>query len=532
MLTWLEVLDHQAGEGAEKDGIEPSVGLSFRPNDPLSQRVSSTATASRNILVKITVPKRSGRKRKRGSDEPFEEASSPPSAYSTTASDLLQRMRDNKDRYIVEPLGIIEDTHRFEHLPDYQVRASEVPIMRELRDHVMTPKYEKLKDFNIDLKPGWAGITSFPGPPIFAPTTEPFGWQYRHVETARKPKQGPGRPRLLSLIPKLGDIGISLDSASVPQGPPAGLIRAGALTNKAIRALKRLLESRPIVTIRAAESLLPKESKLAISKAVQYVGYYIMTGPWMSTIVRYGVDPRSDTKYRRYQTVKLTLRHSKEINVMLKKRKSKAPPHVFDGQSLSNVGVIWQLCDLTDPAITQLVNTDEIRTECDSHRWGWYHNGTIAKIRVVFYEKMSRVINNRPMPGDQFYNMVTALPNQLSSYQDLHLETIQTLEMRQLARDVGREAVKGPPKHYRILQSGIEESTAAGNGGSGAEPIENAIGEGGQSGRDAAEGLDAEADSEDDDDDESPLNEADGAEVDEADGEGAVNLDDADGMIE
>jgi len=59
-------------QGQQKIVPEPMVGVSLRPNDPLAKRMPSTAVETRNVLIKVTMPKRTGRKRKRGSDDPFE----------------------------------------------------------------------------------------------------------------------------------------------------------------------------------------------------------------------------------------------------------------------------------------------------------------------------------------------------------------------------------------------------------------------------------------------------------------------------
>lgn len=80
-----------------------------------------------NLLLKVTVPKRTGRKRKRGSTGPFlaedelEGASN--GTHSTTAgrannnyveaADLYRTLQDNASKYKVAFVGIIDETHRF-----------------------------------------------------------------------------------------------------------------------------------------------------------------------------------------------------------------------------------------------------------------------------------------------------------------------------------------------------------------------------------------------------------------------------------
>lgn len=87
----------------------------------MSRPLSSTCNVTNNILLKITVPKRTGRKRKRGSDEPFtNEDSEPASSIPTTAPSraltaraLLRRLQDNERKYEVEAVGRVERMHVF-----------------------------------------------------------------------------------------------------------------------------------------------------------------------------------------------------------------------------------------------------------------------------------------------------------------------------------------------------------------------------------------------------------------------------------
>lgn len=74
--------------------------------------VRSTNTVSNNVVLKVTVPKRTGRKRKRGSDEPFTQDASEPQQR-RTAQQLLRSLQDNVGRYQVEPVGMVNRTHVF-----------------------------------------------------------------------------------------------------------------------------------------------------------------------------------------------------------------------------------------------------------------------------------------------------------------------------------------------------------------------------------------------------------------------------------
>lgn len=100
--------------------------MSLRPDDPFAKRLLSTAVTTNNLLLKVTVPKRTGRKRKRGSAEPFltEEklgqshtsAQGPNSLTSkanTDAATIFRSLQDNASNYKVSLEGIVDETHRF-----------------------------------------------------------------------------------------------------------------------------------------------------------------------------------------------------------------------------------------------------------------------------------------------------------------------------------------------------------------------------------------------------------------------------------
>lgn len=87
----------------------------LRPEDAMARPLQSISSPANNILLQVTAPKRTGRKRKKGSDEPFRDD---PAAVSDgpprpTARELLQILRDNAGRYQVEPVGLVERTHVF-----------------------------------------------------------------------------------------------------------------------------------------------------------------------------------------------------------------------------------------------------------------------------------------------------------------------------------------------------------------------------------------------------------------------------------
>lgn len=106
------------------DELKKLISVSLRPNDPFAKRLLSTPVTTNNLLLKVTVPKRTGRKRKRGTTGPFLTEyevqgltnSIAPNAVETThveASEIYRTVHDNASRYKVAFAGVVDETHRF-----------------------------------------------------------------------------------------------------------------------------------------------------------------------------------------------------------------------------------------------------------------------------------------------------------------------------------------------------------------------------------------------------------------------------------
>lgn len=411
-------------------------GVSLRPNDPLAKKLSSVGIETRNLLVRVTLPKRTGRKRKRGSDDPYQDAPHVErTRESITAPDLLRRLRDTEGTYQVQAVGVLRETHRFRTLPDFQLRNDDLPIMRKVRENILKPDYKKFQDFRIDLTAGNHGITAYPGPPVFTSFDMPHKYEYQqasgvvYVEDA----QGVVIAKNISAPPKRLTWNLPPDVDQIPTEPPMAIPQigpAGEMLPRAIEMLQKLMEERPLVTKRVALNCLPPVSDTIFREASQYVGYSFKAGPWRDSLIRYGVDPRKDPKFRFYQTMMFqvdrdafksmppedNLPRLKTNETMgswarpLRHTRDDPTTHIFDGKSISANGKTWQVCDVTDPLVHAIFHTDDIRTECDVFQWGWYHNGTIGKARAIMKDKIRHLFAKKEQPTKD-YEAIAALPN-------------------------------------------------------------------------------------------------------------------------
>lgn len=116
-LDWRQLIDPQ----------KESIPLYLDPDSPFRRPITSHNAVTHNVLLKVTVPRRTGRRRKRGTDAPWEGELDMADADTATTSAtrvcsiarldhprvLRRKLQDNVGKYDVEAVGIIHHTHRF-----------------------------------------------------------------------------------------------------------------------------------------------------------------------------------------------------------------------------------------------------------------------------------------------------------------------------------------------------------------------------------------------------------------------------------
>lgn len=436
-----------------QEGSDKTFALSFRPQDPTSKTIIANKKSANNVLLKISVPKRTGRKRKRGSNDPWTEDSTTP-ATKKDAKYLVNSMADNVGSYKVTALSTIPTMHMWRSMPDFVYSTSHIKILQDAKDALLSQHYPSIKTFEIPHTYGIEDTTTLP-PPIWSNQNMPQSYTYRQnpsVKVSHDPVTGRSVIGNTQAPPKTYTYQIAWDDAEYPTAVMPGITpleKQTPIVRQTVAALQALFEERPIWSRRALLNCLP--SNLSAFNVVRfclgYVSFAIRSGPWRDTLVRLGVDPRTDPKYRVYQTIMLQLvpkanqlafapgvaprkTHSYkprpkiisatgetsdlptsaqiEKKKMLDTRKAfqrkwthseNSTSHVFDGQSpLPPDGKVWQLCDFTDSQLVALRDIPEvyIRATCETRYFGWYENGTNAKIRVVLKAKVEALAEGQP----------------------------------------------------------------------------------------------------------------------------------------
>ncbi|KAL2811001.1 RNA polymerase III transcription factor IIIC subunit-domain-containing protein [Aspergillus granulosus] len=417
--------------------------LLLRPEDAMSRPVQSISTPSNNILLKVTVPKRTGRKRKRGSNEPFVEDSaradpgSAPPRY--TARELLRTLRDNEGKYQVTPVGLVERTHIFRGMPDFVFSTTNSPFINRFRDTILPFDYRKMKQFDLDMSKGAISNVDLIPPPSFSHGDLPFNYFYRQNPTVRQTLDTSGNITTVNTqqAAKVLTHLVPYDIETVPNAPRANCPAIESLDptlRETISLIKSLFETRPAWSRRALRNQLQTvEQRYALRHAIPHVGYIFRSGPWRDAILRFGHDPRTDPESRIYQTTMFRIlpreaetardgaggrRHTlPRPNELTPEAATSTTSHLFTGTPpLPLDGRMWMFCDITDPVLTSILAPSTplpdgfLREKCDIIVDGWFGNGTTAKLKAIMRHKIITMYEGG-VPNDDDYTRILALPD-------------------------------------------------------------------------------------------------------------------------
>ncbi|OGM49331.1 RNA polymerase III transcription factor subunit [Aspergillus bombycis] len=478
--------------------------LYLRPEDAMSRPIQSTSLPSNNILLKVTVPRRTGRKRKRGSDEPFTgvpvSTLGPEFQPRRSARELLRSLRDNAGKYQIEPVGLVNRTHVFRGMPDFVFSSTGSSFANRFREHILPFDYEKMKQFNLDMAKGMSSNVDIIPPPSFSQGDIPFTYAYRQNQAVRQSIDASGNITTVNTQKptKVLTHLVSYDVPEVPSKPNENtppLETQDATLRETVAIIRELFEKRPAWTRRGLRNNLRTiEQRYALRLAIPYVGYIMRSGPWRDAIIKFGHDPRSSPDYRPYQTVMFRIlpreadvardgyagrRHAvPRLNDPAATDPSsdlKTDTHIFTGQlPLPLDGRMWMFCDITDPLLRSIVFPAEealgfIRETCDTVSDGWYGSGTLAKLKLIMRHKILGLIEER-IPDDQDFSRILsfpdyATPENVNTAFTLDASVVSNKELT-MATEI-RAMIKGTPS-WRESNQGQQEQDATAKRGKGA----------------------------------------------------------------
>lgn len=343
----------------------------------------------------------------------------------------------------------------------------------------------KLKKFNLNTAAG-PDLTRDVGPSAEF-LQVPVAHNYRFQQnTFVKYKDDGGAVAEVNLHKSLTWSGYAIikpNAESVPTGPKPSLPAESDLTpyvQELIRSIRGELEKRPIITRHLLYNTLGWDKRERLRQAAIYCGYFFETGPWREALIAWGVDPRTDPKYRFYQTVSFlsykktgTARHFSRFDQHLRdlaqcSAQDLRQQHMFDGVHVSRTGNLFQFCDVTDALIRRILHTDDIRTTPAPTAQGWYHVGTWAKATVILKHKMNTILGGA-QPDNSIYERILAWP-ELWDDQTFFAQYTREFRDKEAVRERGvehtvmrsvRYAAKNPRYAFERLEAQQGQPTGA-----------------------------------------------------------------------
>ncbi|KAM6504022.1 RNA polymerase III transcription factor (TF)IIIC subunit domain containing protein [Amanita muscaria] len=402
-------LDHAFRRATSKP--ESILELSLRPSNPFAHQISGEVAATNNILFRVVKKKR----------------------------------KDNgQGEYTIEAVGVIHKTVRFRGLVDFQYQpnakdnvaclrtATDAMDADALRTHRVTDTISPSQSPEGDLR-------LFP-PPLFSRQIIPQGYNFKanpaSVVSATVNEAGEEKKRMINRMrwKGFGPATIMFSDKLVPEKPPQTVEQGKDKVNQDIfDRLQRLFAERSIWTrmsllnqFSVVETREIMNSKLLLP----LVCYVFQDGPWRDTLVRFGYDPRKTPGARLYQRLyfrnanhpierpSVTTRRQERAAVLPRSTSSRNPnnddaendrsrSYIFDGRNLTKETAAFQLCDIEDPMLKEMIeDPDGIRDECDE-RDGWYTTHAYERIKMVLRHKFFSLLEGHIATDEECHNLLT-----------------------------------------------------------------------------------------------------------------------------
>ncbi|EJF63038.1 hypothetical protein DICSQDRAFT_179694 [Dichomitus squalens LYAD-421 SS1] len=404
-----------------RDRVESLLELRLRPGNPYAHPIPGEVVHTSNIVLKVVK-----RRRKRKDGDPGDGAIG---------------------EYTVEAVGVVPKTARFRSMADFQYQPDMADPIAKLRNAMDAMDVEGILKYHIppekedytitttqadpsamDIDPQLLGegtssgttvrtksnLRLFP-PPLFSRQGVPQNYNYKantasiedivvDKETGEEKKRLINRMRWKGFAP----ISVSYSDKNVPDKPSAPVEeQRGQADKNILKKLEELFQERPVWT-RAAifNQFMPLEVRDIINTKylLPLVSYVFEDGPWRDTYVRLGYDPRVDPEARFYQRLyfrnvnhpivrpSVVTRRQEQRNESAQVRFSGMDgrrSHVFDGQVVTSETAAFQLCDITDAMLKEMIEADDedsLREACNE-RDGWYTTHALERIKTVLRHK-------------------------------------------------------------------------------------------------------------------------------------------------
>ncbi|KAJ7086691.1 RNA polymerase III transcription factor IIIC subunit-domain-containing protein [Mycena epipterygia] len=338
-----------------------------------------------------------------------------------------------------------------------------------------------------------SNLRLFP-PPLFSRQTLPQSYNFKPnpasmVSTTVDEETGEEKKRLINKMRwrGYGPLSILFSERQVPDKPAQNVQDARTQVSDILyNKLQELFAKRPIWTRGALFnqlSALEARDVLNSKPLLALICYVFQDGPWRDTLIRFSYDPRKDQSARFYQRLYfrnanhpilkpsvMTRRQDRTVANMdnwavtiedgserdIDRRKS----HLFDGKTLTKETASFQLCDLVDPMLKEMIDdAQELREECDE-RDGWYANYALERIKTVLRHKFFTVLDGYPATDDECRQLL-AISEKLPSKSAKDMSSLRSVRLKMGKHNMAKGAMRPEDAAALRLRAALDKSARA-----------------------------------------------------------------------
>ncbi|KAK7061544.1 RNA polymerase III transcription factor IIIC subunit-domain-containing protein [Favolaschia claudopus] len=484
---------------------EAPLELKLRPGNPFAHPVPGDVVSTNNLVLKVVKRKRKNR---------MDDGSALQGEYTAEivgSTSKTVRFRSMAD-YQYQPdmndpvtkLRLAMDNMDVEAIRTYVIPP-------EKADYMVPVAPSSSQDIDMNLDPELTGIPLpepstepemrsnlrlFP-PPLFSRQAIPQLYNFKAnpasiVSTTINEETGEERKRLINKMrwKGYGPISVTFTDRQIPDKPAQNIqdVRnqvSDVLYNKLIETFAE----RPVWTRGALfNQFTAVESRdiLNSKPLLPSVCYVFHDGPWRDTLVRFGYDPRKEPSGRFYQ--RLYFRNANhpilKPSVMSRRQERTAAnmenwaaaiedgserdverrkTHLFDGKTLTKETASFQLCDLIDPMLKEMIEDDEeLREECDE-RDGWYPHHALESIKTVLRHKFFTALDGYPATDEECRQLLLA-SQKLPSRSAKDVSSLRSVRLRVGKHNMAKGALRPEDAAALRLRAALDKTAKARGG--------------------------------------------------------------------
>ncbi|GJJ07427.1 hypothetical protein Clacol_001629 [Clathrus columnatus] len=381
--------------------------LNFRPENVFSHPVPGETVGTNKLLLKLTK-----RRVKRTSDED----------------------QSFIGDYTGTILGIVPKTVRFRSLVDFQYQPDMTDSITRLRVAMGAFDAESIREFRFDAEKeqysveaeddGGNSITQsnlrLIPPPIFSRQGIPQIYNFKQnpmstVETSVNVVTGLERKRYINRFRWKGwsVVSVSINDTEVPSKPLQQVEDMRDSANQRLYNQLRkvspdrafvLFEERPVWTKLALLNQFSEVDAREINNTkyiIPLVCYVFIDGPWRDTLVRFSYDPRRDNVSRFYQRIYFRNVNNPMTRPSVAVRaESRFDESLQDNHSSPDSETAsFQLCDIVDPLLKDMIASPSAVSNTYDDRYGWYLSSHFENIKTILRYKFFSLLEGQ-IPTD------------------------------------------------------------------------------------------------------------------------------------